>query len=76
MVGVLNTVLSLFYYLRVVRVMVFSPEPLYRDAPTIPLDFDGRLVLRVADAARGGVVLPARAGCWTWAKAAASALFY
>ena len=36
-IGVLNTVLSLFYYLRVVRVMVFSPEPLYRDAPTIPL---------------------------------------
>jgi NADH-quinone oxidoreductase subunit N len=36
-IGVLNTVLSLFYYLRVVRVMVSSPEPLYRDAPTIPL---------------------------------------
>ena len=32
-IGVLNTVLSLFYYLRVVRVMVLSPEPLYRDAP-------------------------------------------
>jgi len=26
-VGVLNTVLSLFYYLRVVRVMAFEPEP-------------------------------------------------
>ena len=37
-VGVLNTVLSLFYYLRVVRVMIFVPEPLYRDAPTIPLN--------------------------------------
>ena len=36
-VGVLNTVLSLFYYLRVVKVMVFSPAPLYRDPPTIPL---------------------------------------
>ena len=36
-VGVLNTVLSLFYYLRVVRVMTLSPEPLYRDAPEIPL---------------------------------------
>ncbi len=37
MIGVLNTVLSLFYYLRVVRVMIFSPEPLYRQAPEIPL---------------------------------------
>jgi NADH-quinone oxidoreductase subunit N len=36
-VGVLNTVLSLFYYLRVVRVTVFSPEPLHREAPEIPL---------------------------------------
>ncbi len=36
-VGALNTVLSLFYYLRVVRVMTLSPEPLYRDAPEIPL---------------------------------------
>jgi len=38
LVGVLNTVLSLFYYLRVVRVMIFAPEPLYRDAPEIPLN--------------------------------------
>lgn len=37
LIGVLNTVLSLFYYLRVVRVMVFSPEPLHREAPEIPL---------------------------------------
>jgi NADH-quinone oxidoreductase subunit N len=37
LVGILNTVLSLFYYLRVVRVMALSPEPLYRDAPEIPL---------------------------------------
>lgn len=36
-IGVLNTVLSLFYYLRVVKVMVFSPEPLYREPPVIPL---------------------------------------
>lgn len=36
-VGAVNTVLSLFYYLRVVKVMVFSPEPLYREAPEIPL---------------------------------------
>jgi NADH-quinone oxidoreductase subunit N len=38
LIGVLNTVLSLFYYLRVVRVMIFAPEPLYRDAPEIPLN--------------------------------------
>jgi NADH-quinone oxidoreductase subunit N len=37
LVGVLNTVLSLFYYLRVVKVMIFSPEPLHREAPQIPL---------------------------------------
>jgi NADH-quinone oxidoreductase subunit N len=37
LVGVLNTVLSLFYYLRVVKVMVFAPEPLHRPAPVIPL---------------------------------------
>jgi NADH-quinone oxidoreductase subunit N len=36
-IGGLNTVLSLFYYLRVVRVMVLSPEPEHRAAPTIPL---------------------------------------
>ncbi len=36
-VGVLNTVLSLFYYLRVVRVAIFSPEPLHRESPEIPL---------------------------------------
>ena len=36
-IGGLNTVLSLFYYLRVVRVMILSPEPNDRPAPTIPL---------------------------------------
>jgi NADH-quinone oxidoreductase subunit N len=34
-IGVLNTVLSLFYYLRVVKVMTFDPEPPGRTAPTI-----------------------------------------
>jgi NADH-quinone oxidoreductase subunit N len=37
MIGVLNTVLSLFYYLRVVKVMVIDPEPADRTAPEIPL---------------------------------------
>ncbi len=36
-IGVLNTVLSLFYYLRVVKVMVIDPEPADRTAPEIPL---------------------------------------
>ncbi len=35
MIGVLNTVLSLFYYLRVVKTMVLDPEPKERPAPTI-----------------------------------------
>jgi NADH-quinone oxidoreductase subunit N len=36
-IGALNTVLSLFYYLRIVRVMVLVPEPQSRPAPRIPL---------------------------------------
>jgi len=36
-IGVLNTVLSLFYYLRVVRVMMFEAEPAERPAAAIPL---------------------------------------
>jgi NADH-quinone oxidoreductase subunit N len=36
-IGVLNTILSLFYYLRVVKVMVLDPEPADRTAPEIPL---------------------------------------
>jgi NADH-quinone oxidoreductase subunit N len=36
-IGGLNTVLSLFYYLRVVRVMIISPERAERPAPVIPL---------------------------------------
>ncbi len=36
-IGVINTVFSLFYYLRVVKTMVLDPEPEERPAPTIPL---------------------------------------
>jgi len=36
-IGGLNTVLSLFYYLRVVKVMILTPEPHDRPAPRIPL---------------------------------------
>ena len=37
MIGVINTVFSLFYYLRVVKTMVLDPEPENRPAPTIRL---------------------------------------
>jgi len=37
-VGVVNTLLSLFYYLRVVRVMVLAAEPEHRPAPCIPMN--------------------------------------
>ncbi len=36
-IGVLNTVLSLFYYLRVIRVMIFLPECACSPASAIPL---------------------------------------
>jgi NADH-quinone oxidoreductase subunit N len=36
-IGALNTVVSLFYYLRIVKVMVLEPEPEERPAPQIPL---------------------------------------
>ena len=36
-IGGVNTALSLFYYLRVVRVMTLQPEPEERRAPCIPL---------------------------------------
>lgn len=36
-IGVLNTVLSLFYYVRIVRVMILQPEPNERPAVRVPL---------------------------------------
>jgi NADH-quinone oxidoreductase subunit N len=73
-VAVLNTVLSLFYYLRVVRVMVVSPEPLYRRAPTIPLGsaaglFSVFLTLPMI------VLFLCPGALLQWAHIAASALF-
>ena len=46
-IGGLNTVLSLFYYLRVVRVMVLEPEPADRPSPSL-LVFSGPLGAYVA----------------------------
>jgi NADH-quinone oxidoreductase subunit N len=73
-IGVFNSVLSLFYYLRVVRVMVLSPAPLYREPPTIPLRsmIGSYCALLTAPV----VVLFFLFGdLLVWAKAAASALF-
>ena len=74
-VGILNTVLSLFYYLRVVKVMVMSPEPLYRSAPRIPVfsmvgSYCALLTLPVV------VLFFWPRGLLTWAQLAVSALFH
>lgn len=74
-VAVLNTVLSLFYYLRVVRVMVLSPEPLHQEPPTIPLwsmvgSYCALLTAPVV------VLFFFLSHLLNWAQAAASTLFY
>jgi NADH-quinone oxidoreductase subunit N len=74
--AVLNTVLCLFYYLRVVKVMVLSPAPQHRQLPTIPLfrstvgAYCALLTLPVA------LLLFFLSGLMNWANAAASSLFY
>jgi NADH-quinone oxidoreductase subunit N len=73
-VGILNTVLSLFYYLRVVKVMVISPAPLYRDAPRIPLaSMAGSYCLLLTSPVVLLFFFPNV--LLSWAHAAASALF-
>ena len=73
-VGVLNSVLSLFYYLRVVRVTTFQPEPEHRPAPTIPIRSVPGAVCLVLTAPL--VVLFFFAdGLLSWAAAAASSMF-
>jgi NADH-quinone oxidoreductase subunit N len=73
-VGILNTVLSLFYYLRVVKVMVMSPEPLYRGAPRIPLfSTAGSYLLLLTFPVVFWFFFPG--GLLDWANAAAAALF-
>ena len=72
-IGGLNTVLSLFYYLRVVRVMVLAAEPAERPAPSIPLcSAPGAYVAAMA------AMLIAMFISWgwlsAWAQASASAL--
>ncbi|MGD0518164.1 MAG: NADH-quinone oxidoreductase subunit N [Thermoguttaceae bacterium] len=74
-VGVLNTVLSLFYYLRVVKVMTLEPERQDRPLPAISLfSMPGFYfaVLTVPVVA----LLFLWGGLWNWANAAAAALLY
>jgi NADH-quinone oxidoreductase subunit N len=73
-IGILNTVLSLFYYLRVVKVMAISPEPLHRSAPRIPLaSMAGSYLLLLTIPVVYWFFMPS--GLLDWARAAASALF-
>jgi NADH-quinone oxidoreductase subunit N len=74
-VGVLNTVLSLFYYLRVVKVMTLAGEPPERPRPAISL-------LSMTGFYFAILTVPVVAlfflwgGLSTWAHAAAAALLY
>ncbi len=72
-IGGLNTVLSLFYYLRVVRVLVVLPEPAARPAPSIPLASAPGAYVAVLTAFLIGLFV-----CWgglsAWANVAASSL--
>ena len=73
-IGALNTVLSLFYYLRVVKVMVLHPEPDDRSTAGIPLSsVPGAYCVIIAVPL---VVLGVRwNGLFDWAREAASLLF-
>jgi NADH-quinone oxidoreductase subunit N len=72
-IGVLNTVLSLFYYLRVVRVMILDPEPADRPAASVPLwSASGIYCLVIA------IALPALFFWWgplDWARTATATMF-
>ena len=74
-IGGLNTLLSLFYYLRVVKVMVLDPEQEDRPAAEISL-------ASVPGAYCAALTLPLLVlglwwnGLFTWAEAAASAFFH
>jgi NADH-quinone oxidoreductase subunit N len=72
LVAILNTVLSLFYYLRVVKVMLMSPEPLHHPAPRVPFGATAFCVLLSFPVVLW-FFLPSR--LLEWAGAAASGLF-
>ena len=75
MIGVLNTVLSLFYYLRVVKVMTLGTEHPDHPLPAISLGSMAGFYFAV-------LTIPVVAlfflwgGLWNWAHAAAAALLY
>jgi NADH-quinone oxidoreductase subunit N len=72
-IGVVNTVLSLFYYLRIVRVMVLAPEPAGRPAARVPLwSASGLFCLAVAVTLG---LLFVWWGPFDWAKTGTATLF-
>ena len=58
LIGVLNTVLSLFYYLRVVKVMTAGGGTVGSSAAGDFAMFHNRVLLRHADPSRRGIVFP------------------
>ena len=72
-IGGLNTVLSLFYYLRIVRVMILQPEPVGHTAPMISM-------LSIPGLYAAVITVPIVAlfiwwdGLFGWAQAAAKSL--
>jgi NADH-quinone oxidoreductase subunit N len=72
-IGGLNTVVSLFYYLRVVKVMMLEPEPDEHPAPDIPL-FSTPGVYAVVLAGMMFLIFVIWGGLWTTGQVAGRAL--
>ena len=72
-IGGLNTVLSLFYYLRVVKVMMLEPEPDGQPAPDVLL-FSAPGVYAVVLAGTMFVIFLRWEGLWTLGRVAGLAL--
>jgi NADH-quinone oxidoreductase subunit N len=72
-IGGLNTVVSLFYYLRVVKVMMLEPEPDGQPAPDVPL-FSVPGVYAVVLAGTMFVIFLRWEGLWTLGRVAGLAL--
>ncbi len=75
LVGGLNTVLSLFYYLRVVKVMALDPEQEGRPAPCVPLLSTGGTYCLVIVAPLI-LLFVAWGGLFEFARAAASSVLF
>ena len=72
-IGGLNTVVSLFYYLRVVKVMMLEAEPAERPAPDVPL-FSVPGVYAVVLAGAMFLIFINWQGLWTFGQVAGRAL--